>query len=391
MSVVTIDRLLLQIDVMHRQATQGLTEVDDMLKTIDKDIKKASKSAEQFDMKMLGLGLTLLFSGMALKRFGQQAINTLSTTFMQFADAQNAAVKEIMSLQAAMIYLKFTIFETFAQSDLFVGFINFIVNAAVWLGELVQTNPAVAELLFLFFGLSVVLGSVSMFFGQIALLAFGLGVPFFVLLGIIVIVVIAISALFFIWQEKTHPVIKLLGTLVILLSSIALIALLFGFTLTLFGAIFFGVIIVVITAIILLSKRVGGIGNAFLAVGIFILRILATVADAIVELLVAPINHVIWVLNLAIKAANALGANLSEIPEIGEGTFGAGLGAKVDGMRDRLIAKGDEKRAAQEEEAGNTSPLELGQNSMAGISDAIRQGFSDAMQENSSLLPSTDE
>lgn len=346
--------------------------------------KKVKKVVQGMDQAMLGFGLSILFTGMALKAFAQNVIKSLVNTFMMLADAQNAGVKRTLELQAVMQFLKFTLFDTFANTEMYASFVGFIVNLVRRISEFVQKRPQIAALIGVFLIMGVVLGGVAMVLGQIGLLAVGLQISFLALIGVLALLAVAVTVLFFLWTSDTNDLIKVLGTLLISLTSILTILKIIGITLSLpfiVGLIAVGIFI---GALYLLSKATGGIQNAFKAMGVFLLAIFAFIGDAIYNTMILPIRIVIGLINTLIQANNALAntkigrkAGLKTIDLIQQ-PANAPLSQKVWEMRNDLLAQGGNQ------EGGNV--VELGEESLNKLGNKLE----DKIFSRFNLTPSTD-
>jgi MFS family permease len=156
--VTAIDRILIEIEA----------------KIIGSDrVQRVNKILQKIQNSALQLGLTMLFTGMAIKNFAQSVIRTLGNTFMQLADAQNEGVKRTLELQAATQFLKFILFDTFANSALYGIFVEFVVTAINMISEFIQKHPGLVNVLAVFVAMGVALGAVSMIVGQVLLALVG--------------------------------------------------------------------------------------------------------------------------------------------------------------------------------------------------------------------------
>jgi len=97
-------------------------------------------------------------------------------------------------------------------------------------------------------------------------------------------------------------------------------------------------ILAVVTGLIILTDKLGSVGNAFKALGIFVLRILAFVGDVIWSSLISPIKIFLEGINLIIKGLHKLGL-ANNIKVFDTSKLDLNLGKKVDKMRDDLIAE----------------------------------------------------
>ena len=86
-------------------ATAGLQSVNKATKQVDKSFKRVNRKAVQF----LGLGLGMLFAGMALQKFFGGFLRAAFNTFKTVIDAETKAFQKTQELNAAWQFLKFSI------------------------------------------------------------------------------------------------------------------------------------------------------------------------------------------------------------------------------------------------------------------------------------------
>jgi len=375
---VAVDKLILDIDARINKATSKIQGVDKELMRMDKTVPKVAK---KLNSAFLGVGLSLLFTGMAIQRAADSFLKAITKSFMTARDEGDPLLNQFVGMQAALEFLKFSIFDTFAQSELFIPLTEAIINMVNGISQFVSKHPEIAAFLVTFAGFNWVIGGVISAFGQLflaavslsAVLGIGLGAALIGIVGVILVVGIAFAwamAILIGNGTKGSKTLQILGVALLAIAAIigivagvlSLPVLIIGVILYLFG---------------MLVKATGGVGNAFKFLGIFILRILAFVADSIMSLLLAPINLVIEAINLAIKASNALlGTNFKTIP-----TISFGLGSKVDDYAAKfkadVISQKDEKEAAK----GGTTII----NNVNGVFDeAGMQRTIDGLMQNSS-------
>jgi len=355
---------------------QVTREMNSALKDSSTQFKKVNKVA---NMGMLSLGFTLLFTGMALKRFAEGAIKSLGNAFMKVTDNTNQGHASVMALSASFEFLKFTIFDALSNSDMFQNMVTWLIDMADRLSQFTQQHPALAQIVGVFLGLSVVLGTIIMVVGQLSLATVGLNIALLPLIGIILVIMIGITLLVVIWSSGFNDVIKVVLSLYIVLGVVLVIMAILGIAITLPFIVAFIAIGIVVGGLILLTKKLGSVGNAFKAVGIFILAILAFVGDAIIELLIAPLRLFISMLNSVIQAYNFVtgkSVSLIEQPEFGY------LSKKVFEMRNNLIS---ETQAKPETD----TKISLDDFSIEKLSSKIGEQVETALVNNAEIIPST--
>jgi len=342
----------------------------------------ASASSKMGAMRFFGLGMSMLFLGMSIKRASENILRSTGKVFMDLADAQNAGVKRTMELTAAMGFLKYAFFDALANTDLYASFVGFVVDAVFWFTELIQNHPGLVKIMAVFLGIGLALGSISPMVGNILLLFISLSMagvaltPLLIILGLIAIAVIAIAAIWLVWKSDMSTTEKVLWTIVIVIGAVLAILILLGVSLSLpfiIGAILIGV---VLAAFALMIKRTGSVKDAFKLMGLYILEALAGIGDFIVEVLIFPLRIIIGLINAAIRGLHKMGiaSNLSEF-QIEEG-FGLGMTSKVDAMRKNFLAKTDEN-----------NKVEISEESQESLFDKVKKGIKEGLEESEGLMP----
>lgn len=288
--------------------------------------KEAENAQRKMQGNMLSFGLSALFTGMAIKRLGDQILNSLVKTYMQATDEQSKFNQQLMGVQASFEFLKFSIIDALGNSDFVIGFIEMLININNIVGEFISKHSKVAALIGLFTGTAIVGGGILMVIGQATLGVLGL-IAAYDLLKIKTGILVASPLIN--WLKAT--------TLWTWLAAAP-------------WALIVGVISILIGTIMLLAENTGGVGNAFKALGIFVLAILAWIGDTIITNLLSPINAVIDAINLLIKGWNALantsiGENLglTSIEEV-KRIEAPKMSDKVWEWRNQLIAEGEAQK-----------------------------------------------
>ena len=360
-------RLLDQVTAdIKKQGLAGQQTID----RLNKSAEQAKSKIGGMNQAMLGFGLSILFTGMAIKRLGDNILKSLVKTYMTATDEQSKFNQALLGVQASFEFLKFSIMDALGNSELVLGLVEALISAVNWISAFVNKHPLVAMMIGLFAVLAIVVGGLAMVIGQTALgfigilaaaslLSVGLS-PFMATVVVVILGVVAtillLGAAFFaikgIIGSSMSPMKKFFALLGVFLLAGVVLVLLLGATLALpIIAIF-----AIVTALYFLSQRLGGVKNAFKALGIFVLAILAFVGDAILETLLIPIRLVIVAINTLIKGWNKLAdtgigkkAGLKTIGEIDQPEF-ARLSKGVWEMRNKLIADAEEERQRKEDE-----------------------------------------
>jgi hypothetical protein len=357
-----VDRLVLLIQAKTEAAQQN--------------IRNLEKGLRAFQGLAMSVALSMMFTGMAMKRFFEGMLQNIITTFMSVSGEQSYVSEKIYELQAAWIYFLSSIMMAGEEMGVFDKWVEilkkiadwfnslddkwkvFILNVVIWgliagvamsiLGQAILGLLAPMAILFFFYKMKMEPALAKMVIMNLAIAA------------VILIVLAAVVLLFIIWNKDISTTEKILWTIVIVLGVILLIFLVLGIGVSLpFILIMLGIMIV-LGGFALLVNKVGGVKNAFSALGIFIMAIFAVIADIIEIVLISPLLVLIGIINLLIMAAHALGRMTDiktiEPPEL----FGASK--SVWEKRNELLEVAEkekaEKKKAKEEEGETQSILD---------------------------------
>lgn len=204
-----------------------------LTKDVTTGVKQKTQAFAKFDQVLLSVGLSLLFTGMAIKRVTEGALRSMITTFMEATNWKDKFHQKLNALSAAIEYFKFSFIQALSQSPLFLALIDGVINLMNWLSQL---DPRIKVLAGLFLILGAVVGTAMMFIGQAFLvltpiaLVFGKAVAlaFLQVLGAIALVAVALGAIYLVWTSDQPKILKLLETLGIALLAVAGIAAIFG-------------------------------------------------------------------------------------------------------------------------------------------------------------------
>jgi hypothetical protein len=210
----------------------GAKNLERGMKGASAEMDRMSNKARQFKKVMLGAGLSMLFSGMALKRFTDGALRAMTTAYKEGTDNTDRLTNAMGRLNAATTFFKFTFLDAVSQSDLMMGIIEAIIVIVDWFSALAPETRKWMVVLLIILG---VIGGIMMIGGQIMLFVLGvltLGVPVFLaIMGIIAVVLIIIAgiiAIVMIWNSDMSKTKKILWTIVVILVVVILLMLIIG-------------------------------------------------------------------------------------------------------------------------------------------------------------------
>ena len=371
--VSAIDRLLLNIEVQLHNAESGFKLVDKSLKNIGSALATSRSSLSKFELDfkslqgaLMGVGLSFLFTGMAIKNFFQGALNAMFQTFLTVEGETGAVNNAVNNLIAAFEFLKFSLVDAFEETGALDVWIDRLTSMIDFVTSLDESSQA--WLVKFMIGI-VIVSALSMVFGQVLLGVLGLitlieyvGVAAF---GFMAILLAALIALFFIWTSDMSLTEKILWTLVVVLLVIAAAVLIFASAAALpFVAIAAGAALA-IAVLALFVNRMGSVQNALKFLAADMMVTFAVVGDAIIEAIVAPLRLVLSMVNAAISASNSLlGTDFSTIAIPDELAPGV-LTRKALAFRESVVA-------AAAEETGSTEATE--ETESAGLLESATSG-----------------
>lgn len=299
------------INILVQVIDQATKQLQKVSQTIDNVAKRAQTSFKSIQNTLLGLGLSMLFTGMALKRVVDSALRAIFTT-AQLAYGEVSEFNVLTNqLRANWEFFKFTLVEALMQSGLFQMFIGFLISAINWFNSLSPT--AKRFIVIMLVGLSFVTG-LMMIFGQaalsllapLALVGVGGALAFSMILWVVGTLLAVFVLLGLIWSSNMSTANKWGATIL----AIFVAALIIGATLG--GAL--GVVIVLIGALvaglIYLWKNWDDIwGN----MKILAIRVLYEVLNYFQNM----INDAIGLINFLIRQINKIpGVKISQIGNV---------------------------------------------------------------------------
>lgn len=348
------------------------------------EIKKLEQQQQQRFMglknMLMGAGLSFLFTGMAIKNFFQNILTGLMQNFLLIEGETGSVNNQMDNLKASLLFLQYTLIEAFAEGGGLDWWITKVQELIDWF---VGLDDGAKSFIINFMIGAVLIGGAMMLIGQLMLGVLGIiavleffgvksmGGLFIAIFKLVLIAALLVAAFIIIKEtldSDLHPALKFL---IIMLTVILVLMALVGLGALALSLPWIIAIGAIIAGILLLSNHLGSLKNGFLALGIFLLAILAMLGDSIYNTLILPLRLVISTLNSMIRAYNLLtGSDYATIkqPDI------LPLSKKVWEMRNDLIAQAEEEKAAKgDSETG-----------IPGLLDATKEQLS--MQSNTNEL-----
>jgi hypothetical protein len=297
-----------KIRVEMQASARASWNMEKGMKNVTAKLQAASAASRTFTRHMLGAGLSMLFTGMALKRFADGALRGMLTVYKDATDNTDSFTNTTNRLSAAWTFFKFSFIDALANDDAILGMLDNVITFVDWLSSL---SPETKEWLVILLFVLAVIGGIMMVVGQTALFFIGLvaismilGVSVGVIvlvLAIIIIVILAVIAIWKIWNgsgSKTQKIIKTI--IVVLLVILVIIALVAG-----------GWVLLLVAAILIVIAFVWKFRDK-------IVDAMKSAVDWIKDKWEKFINWLIDGLNAIIRLVNKIpGVNIGQIGHIG--------------------------------------------------------------------------
>jgi len=154
------DYITKHILIEVRQTAKGIKKVSKELNEQGKVIKKSITTTKSFVRQFQAWALSMLFFGMAIKRFFSGITKTSVQSFKKIMESSGYAGTAIQQLSAHFEYLKFTIGSAIDQ--VLMRFLPMIINIVMALARWVREHPGLVTALL---GLGIAIGTLLMLFG----------------------------------------------------------------------------------------------------------------------------------------------------------------------------------------------------------------------------------
>jgi len=114
------------------------------LQTTGDNVMKFRNQMKALSFMFLTMGLSMLFAGMAIKRFGTTVLRSLFNSFKLATEGSKAYSATVGRLASAFEFLKFTIVDTFFATEVGTAAIKKLVEWMNKLSKAVQDHPSLA-------------------------------------------------------------------------------------------------------------------------------------------------------------------------------------------------------------------------------------------------------
>jgi len=350
----------LQLEIIIKVIDKATAQVKKVNQELEKNrqvMRKARKDASLLMQKYLGIGLSMLFVGMAIRRFAETALRGMINTYVRIMEENEMFNSSVQRLQAAWTFLQFAIMDALMQSPLFMAMIEFIINLIDWISGLpASTRKWIGVLIIIL----IVLGTIMMIGGQILIFMMAWRVltilntvasaPLLGIWGILALVILIIIAviviLFVLWKSGLTKTQKLILTVIIVLIALIIILILIGLLPVTWPIILALAVLAMIGLIVLFKDKFFLI---LLKLASKLLDFFQNIGKWIIEFMLFPLKGFI---SLANKILKVLGKGSIQIPTIAElvGNVAAGAKSAIDrriAEQEALIARKEAEKANQ--------------------------------------------
>jgi len=196
---------------------------------------------------LLGMGMSLLFTGMAIKRVAQGALTAVIDVYSKANGEQSEFNTMTNNLAANWAFFKYSMMDALMSTGLIEKFVNGLIQVINWFARL---PDGVRSFIMIGLIVTIIISALMMIVGQMLLfiLAFvavetmsvkagaavwmSMAKMFWSTLRVFLIIVIVVAALYLLYSVWNNPNLtgfeKVIFTIMIIAAAVALIALLFG-------------------------------------------------------------------------------------------------------------------------------------------------------------------
>lgn len=300
-------------------ATASLKAIGNVGENVMKQVKDATEVTQG---AMLGFGLSVLFTGLAIKRLAESSLRSLLVTYATIKGEHSTFVNQLNILIAHWEFLKYTIMDALVQSGLFTAIIAGIIS----LIDFVQQLPA-PLLTAIAFALvfAAVMGTAMVVLGQATLVAVGFGTTLLsVSLALLGLYTLSL-ALFFIWTSNHDTITKVTASATVAFGVMAVffqgaMAWMITGLLAFMGVLglvplaaataTIGMLLVFITVFALLMEKFGGFWNALKAFAGETIMLIAGAIQLVIKGITTGLNAVLVLIdNIIVAIAKRLANN----------------------------------------------------------------------------------
>lgn len=284
---------------VHNQAMAPLNAVKKGTEKVHKEVTKVNKEMGRW----ISGGMSLLFTGMALKRFFGGALRSIWNTYQQIIDVNDQFLQKTQKLHAAWEFLKFSIVEALSQSPLIIDLIGGIIGIINRFNELgPEAKAALGEAAIAV----IVLATAMLVLGQALLFVFGISQLFQITmmsaLGWMLIILLPIIALWAIWRSGLSEAQKIILTIIIGVGILAGIL----FKIGIIGALGFGVIIALLLVLAVLiaffwKDILAGAEKMWIGMKLVALKIEEVFLSMVNKIIFAIQDMINWILSVLPK------------------------------------------------------------------------------------------
>jgi hypothetical protein len=152
------------------KAVRKIRETEKQIKSLGTRVQGVAKSIGKFQRALqgvlLGVGLSFLFTGMAIKRFFEGILKSLTSTFLTVMGETSRQGQQVNRLRASWEFLKFRIMSALEASGLWDKVIDWLGNIIDRITEWVNEHPNATAELVKYAAKAAIVGTIMMVLGQ---------------------------------------------------------------------------------------------------------------------------------------------------------------------------------------------------------------------------------
>lgn len=261
------------------------------------DLQAEINMQKRSKMANLGVGLSIMFAGQAIKRFADTALRSLINIYTEVGGRTSTFNLMTNRLAASWAYLKWSIMSALEQTGVMSTVVGLLQSMVNWFNELGPTaKSAIGTLLIGMFLLGTIMGPLGQVITAMSADWAMMGKNALWLakaVGWVALIFVASKALLDIWTSEGEFFSKVLSSVGVALFAAGVGALLLGSALALPLLLLGGAIMLA-----MMFKEELGMAFSYLIDG------LVVIGNMIVKMILAPLEAAIWLFN---KISGALG------------------------------------------------------------------------------------
>ena len=171
-----LERITKQTEKMQKKmaafaaGANAAKKFEDRVKSLSSRLEAQQKALRGIQREILAMSLSILFVGLAIRRFTDKAFRGLLNTMQNVTDDTHEFNVLTNRLRANWEFMKFTLMDALMQSGLFQWFIDKLIQATQWVSNLSDRQR---QWIVISLAVAAALGTVMIVFGQLGTLVAG--------------------------------------------------------------------------------------------------------------------------------------------------------------------------------------------------------------------------